>query len=80
MCEKKELRKKPDGLRCLNLVSICLDLQEFISSVSYSYIRTMSAPDEEEIAQLQPWDVTLLTATWGSWGVPSTMSAFGSLN
>lgn len=54
MCEKKEEGKKPDGLRCLNLVGIFVTLQEFISSARYSYIGTMPALDKEEIAQLQP--------------------------
>lgn len=54
MCEKKEEGKKCDSLRCSNLVSISVGLQEFISSAGYSYIRTMPALDKEEIAQLHP--------------------------
>lgn len=54
MCEKKEEGKKPDGLRCLNLVSIFVSLQVFTSGARYSYIGTMPALDREEIAQLQP--------------------------
>lgn len=54
MSENKELGKKPDGLRCLNLVSICVGLQEFIPSVSSSCIGTIPALDKEEIAQLKP--------------------------
>lgn len=54
MCEKKEKGKKPDGLRCLNLVGIFVSLQEFISSSGYSYIGTTPALDKEKTVQLQP--------------------------
>lgn len=64
MCEKEE-GKKCDGLRCSNIVSIFVSLQEFISSARYCYTGTMPALDKEEIAQLQPRDVTLVTTTWG---------------
>lgn len=53
MCEKGE-GKKCDSPRCLNLVSISVGLQGFISSASYSYVGTMPALGKEEIAQLHP--------------------------
>lgn len=46
----QEEGKKPDGLRCLNLVNISVSLQEFISGPTYSYIGTMPALGKEEIA------------------------------